>query len=126
MEKLQNLSAINTNTIEGRLLIAAMVKLTTESQTDKTPDEVLWQCHELAEKMYEDATPIPTTEPEAKQSFEQELSSLINRRSIENNSDTPDYILAKFLNTCLFGYEMAVKTRDKWFNVNMWATNKIK
>jgi basic membrane lipoprotein Med (substrate-binding protein (PBP1-ABC) superfamily) len=33
MKKLQNLSDVNTNTQEGRYLMAALAKLTTESQT---------------------------------------------------------------------------------------------
>jgi hypothetical protein len=43
---------IDTSTIEGKLLLAALAKITTESQTNKTPDEVLQQCMDLAEKMF--------------------------------------------------------------------------
>lgn len=43
---------------EGRLLMAAIAKITTESQTDKTPDEVLEQLNILQKKMFiEKATP---------------------------------------------------------------------
>lgn len=45
------INQISTRTAEGRLLIAAIAKLTTESQTDKTPDEVLQQCAKLALEM---------------------------------------------------------------------------
>ena len=39
---------INDESNEGKLLIAAIAKITTESQTDKTPDQVLGQLIELA------------------------------------------------------------------------------
>lgn len=39
--KLENLNKININSKEGRYLIAALAVITTESQKDKTPEEVL-------------------------------------------------------------------------------------
>lgn len=45
------LSQIDRTTQEGRLLFAALAKITVESQTDKTPYEVLEQLEELATKM---------------------------------------------------------------------------
>lgn len=48
-----DLNKINRKTPEGRLLFAALAKITTESQTDKTPYEVLDQLEELADKMDE-------------------------------------------------------------------------
>ena len=45
------LNQISTDTDEGKLLMAALAKITTESQTDKTPDEVIKQLNKLAEKM---------------------------------------------------------------------------
>lgn len=51
MEKITTLSQINKEIPEGRLLLAALAKITTESQTDKEPDEVIQQCEELAEEM---------------------------------------------------------------------------
>lgn len=56
-----DINQININTIEGKYLMAALAKLTTESQTDKTPYEVLAQVKELAEKMYE-STPTASGE----------------------------------------------------------------
>jgi hypothetical protein len=56
----------------------------------------------------------------ASQSKTFELAELINRHSLENDSDTPDYLLSKFMIGCLYNYQMAVRARDKWFNVNMW------
>tara|TARA_R110000823_G_scaffold301235_2_gene422142 strand:+ start:420 stop:545 length:126 start_codon:yes stop_codon:yes gene_type:complete len=38
-------------TEEGKMLMAALAKITTESQTDKTPCDVLEQLNELKDKM---------------------------------------------------------------------------
>ena len=47
-------------------------------------------------------------------SLERRLSALLNEYSAENDSDTPDYILAKYLVECLKSYSEAVKARDHW------------
>lgn len=47
-----DLADINTKTLEGRYLIAALAKLTTESQRDKTPEEVLAQINKLQEAIF--------------------------------------------------------------------------
>ena len=49
---MKTISEINTDIQEGKLLIAALAKITTESQTDKTPDEVLEQVTKLANEIY--------------------------------------------------------------------------
>lgn len=43
---------INTETPEGKLLLAALAKITTESQTDKTPDQVIEQLNTLSKEMF--------------------------------------------------------------------------
>jgi len=45
---IETINDIDSSTEEGRLLIAALAKITTESQTDKEPDEVLSQVSKLA------------------------------------------------------------------------------
>lgn len=47
--------------------------------------------------------------------FEKELRSLINRHSIENASNTPDYILADFIAHCLIAFNRATHERDRWY-----------
>jgi hypothetical protein len=47
--------------------------------------------------------------------FEQELSHLINRYSKENGSNTPDFILAQYLVSCLAAYNETVVARAKWY-----------
>ena len=48
------------------------------------------------------------------QLFEQELEKLINRHSMENGSNTPDFILAKYLTNCLKVFDNAVSKRSDW------------
>jgi len=47
--------------------------------------------------------------------FEKELTELINKHSMENASDTPDFILAHYLCNCLSAFNLATKERTKWF-----------
>jgi hypothetical protein len=47
--------------------------------------------------------------------FERELTHLINRYSMENGSDTPDFILAKYLNACLEIFDSTVNRREAWY-----------
>ena len=47
--------------------------------------------------------------------FEKELSRLINEYSKENDSDTPDFILARYLNAALDNFNAAVKDREQWY-----------
>jgi hypothetical protein len=49
---IKTLNDINTSTEEGKLLLAALAKISAESQTDKTPYQILDQVKVLAEKMY--------------------------------------------------------------------------
>ncbi len=52
----------------------------------------------------------------SKLNFEEKLKNLINRFSKENESDTPDYILAKFLLDCLEAYNSAIKSKTRHQN----------
>ena len=47
--------------------------------------------------------------------FEQELRSLINRHSVENASNSPDFILAQFLQGCLSTFDTAIQQRETWY-----------
>ena len=47
--------------------------------------------------------------------FQQDLEKLINYYSQENGSNTPDFILAKFLNDCLNAFNEAIPQREKWY-----------
>jgi len=47
--------------------------------------------------------------------FEVELRELINRNSMENGSDTPDFILAEYLSRCLETFDAIVVKRAEWY-----------
>jgi hypothetical protein len=49
--------------------------------------------------------------------FQVELAALINKHSIENETNTPDFMLAQYLNDCLDAFGTVMKTRDKWNTV---------
>ncbi len=46
-------------------------------------------------------------------SFKEALRQLINENSLENMSDTPDYVLANYMMDCLNAFNKAVNERDK-------------
>jgi len=58
---------------------------------------------------------------EEKRTFEQKLKDIINQHCKENDSNTPDFILAQYMNNCLEAYTLAVKARDKWYQFDPWA-----
>jgi hypothetical protein len=55
-------------------------------------------------------------------SFEKELQSLINCHSKENESNTPDFILAQYMQACLNAFNTATTQREAWYGRE--ATNK--
>lgn len=48
-----------------------------------------------------------------------ELIDLINKKSRENTSNTPDFILGEYLMNCLESFEKAIKSRDSWYGVHL-------
>lgn len=58
--------------------------------------------------------------------FEKELQHVINKYSRENMSDTPDFILAQYLDGCLTAYSIAVSRRDQWYGTDMWGKSEVK
>jgi hypothetical protein len=63
MKTITDLNNINRSTNEGRLLFAAIAIITTESQTDKTPYQVLEKLEKLARTM-DGIESEPTPQPE--------------------------------------------------------------
>ena len=51
--------------------------------------------------------------------FENELTSLLNRYSMENGSNTPDFILAEYLKNCLLAFNSASNRRETWYDVKL-------
>jgi hypothetical protein len=99
MSNFKTINQISLNSREGRLLMAALAKITTESQTDKTPDEVLAQVYDLQKEMFKNELDVFSFEEATDKLniFEKDLSALINKHSLENNANCPDFILAQHL-----------------------------
>lgn len=44
-----------------------------------------------------------------------DIEQSINKHSIENGSDTPDFILAEYLTDCLRAFDKATIRREEWY-----------
>lgn len=49
------------------------------------------------------------------ENFEKELEVLINRHSMENESNTPDWLLAQYLLGCLAAFTVATQQRETFY-----------
>lgn len=58
--------------------------------------------------------------------FEKELAELINKHSIENGSNTPDFVLAAYLVRCLEALNSCIKSRDGFYGVETNKPTEIK
>jgi hypothetical protein len=47
--------------------------------------------------------------------FRKELEALINKHDRECGSDTPDFVLAEYLEVCLAAFDVATRKRDDWY-----------
>lgn len=50
--------------------------------------------------------------------LQRKIEKLLNEASAENESNTPDFILAAYLNNCLTAFNTAVNTRDRWYGIS--------
>lgn len=48
-------------------------------------------------------------------SLKDDIAMVLNRHSAENESGTPDFILAQFLVGCLAAFDDAVRRRETWY-----------
>lgn len=51
--------------------------------------------------------------------FEKELENLINRYSKENDSNTPDYVLAHYIKYSLQAFNQATNLREQYYGRKM-------
>ncbi len=49
--------------------------------------------------------------------LQRDLAQLLNFHGREQHSNTPDFILARFLLGCLGVFGSAMKARDKWYGI---------
>jgi hypothetical protein len=52
---------------------------------------------------------------ESRKAFRRELEELLNRHSMENGSNTPEYVLGDFLAGCLDVFDRAVSIRSMYY-----------
>jgi hypothetical protein len=50
----------------------------------------------------------------APKGFTEELADLLNRHSMENESGTPDFILARHLTSCLVAWNCSMREREAY------------
>lgn len=55
--------------------------------------------------------------------FRYELENLINVHSVENGSNTPDFLLSYYLIDCLVAFDRITKARDEWYGVRLEPGN---
>lgn len=58
--------------------------------------------------------------------LEKELTELLNRWSQENNSDTPDFILASYLLDCLRAFNVASNKRSEWYGADATSSQPLR
>lgn len=59
-----------------------------------------------------------------KNEFVLELEKLINRHSLENGSNTPDFILAAYLKMCLLSFDSFINLRESWYGRETTTSEK--
>jgi hypothetical protein len=53
--------------------------------------------------------------PPIPKAFYNELAELIRKYSLENRSDTPDFMLANFLIGCFESFNQSLRARESWY-----------
>lgn len=81
------------------------------------PPAEVWRQKKTAPK--EETSMSDVSEMGPTSSLESLLADALNRYSAENDSDTPDFILAQFLLGCLAAWNHSVKRREQWYGRNV-------
>lgn len=69
---------------------------------------------ELSEAINEPYNPLPEVN-DPNEDFKKQIETLINKFCKENGSNTPDFILAEYLNGCLENFNKTVMRRSEWY-----------
>lgn len=59
---------------------------------------------------------VALNETPAEPTLAQQLAMLLNRHNQENESSTPDFILADYMLGCLDAYNKAMQARSNWYS----------
>jgi hypothetical protein len=60
-----------------------------------------------------------------KTEFEERLRAILNGMSMEQHSNTPDFILARYLLRCLEAFDCAVESREEWYGRDKEAATTV-
>ena len=58
------------------------------------------------------------------QPFEKELTDLINKFNIERLPDMPDFIIAKYLCTCLYALKQSIYDNNTWTSKHAYQVKR--
>ena len=58
--------------------------------------------------------------------FKKELENLINTHNKENDSNTPDFILASYIENCLHAFTEATQQRETWHGRDARPSSTVK
>jgi hypothetical protein len=56
--------------------------------------------------------------------LKKDIETVLNVACAENESNTPDWILANYLLSCLEAFDKATQQRDEWYGVHLEPANK--
>ena len=59
--------------------------------------------------------PAPHSTEAVRPTFHQALSELLNSYNMEAVSNTPDFILARYIRNCMIAFDTAVNARSVWY-----------
>lgn len=59
-----------------------------------------------------------TTTFQKREEIVKAFAEIINKHSLENDSNTPDFILAEYLWDCLMSANILIGARSVWYNPN--------
>lgn len=62
---------------------------------------------------------IPEYNEDKEIGFEEALRTLINRYCQEYESNTPDFILSRYMKECLDAFNKAIKYREVWYGIKL-------
>jgi len=57
--------------------------------------------------------------------LKRDIASMLNRHSRENESNTPDFILAEYLLMCLEAFEKTSNRREAWFGKSLSVNDEV-
>jgi len=80
----------------------------------------LRQLGSLTQKPFSNMTHNHVRKMEGMMDLLKKIEKAINEECRENDSDTPDFILAEYLMACLKAFEITVFKRDKWYGFKPW------